>query len=219
MLIFIFVILLLIIGIAYLVLQNNNLQTTNTKSENEVIQLENKVAQLEQTINEVKNVTANVLTNTTTNNNSIANTNTTKSNSNEKSASSVEIGFEEIIVILEGKPYVIPIHRPDERNAEEGLEPRGVYYYNKFEIDNIKSGVKKAYAESLGTDPSTTVYFIMEDGSVRMLESNEKIKDVKFTSKEILSSSNNIVELKKDGDILNAITKDGKKIKIAESMA
>lgn len=181
--------------------------------------MENKVAQLEQTINEVKNVTANVLTNTTTNNNSIANTNTTKSNSNEKSASSVEIGFEEIIVILEGKPYVIPIHRPDERNAEEGLEPRGVYYYNKFEIDNIKSGVKKAYAESLGTDPSTTVYFIMEDGSVRMLESNEKIKDVKFTSKEILSSSNNIVELKKDGDILNAITKDGKKIKIAESMA
>ena len=182
-------------------------------------ELNAQVNSLNGTIDEVKKATSNISTNTITKENSTSNTNITNSSNNEKHSSSIEIGFDEMIVVLEGKPYVIPIHRPNWNNAEEGLEPRGVYYYNKFEIDNIKSGVKGAYAESLGTDPSTSIYFVMEDGSVRILESSGSIPNVKYTSKEILSSNNRIVELKMEGNKLNAITKDGKKIEIAEAKA
>lgn len=217
--IFILIIILLIAGIAYFVLQNNNLKIAKTNSENEVSQLQNKVGQLEQTISEVKNVTANVTTNNTTSDNSAVNTNTTNSNSNAKSSSSIEVGYEEIIVILDGKPYVMPIHRPGLADMEEELEERGVYYYNKFEVDNIKSGVKAAYAVGLGTDTSSTIYFVMEDGSVRVLETSGTIPNIKYTSKEVLPASKNVVELKMEGGTLNAITKDGSKIKIAEAMA
>ena len=45
-----------------------------------------------------------------------------------------------------------------------------------------------------------------------------KIPNIKYTSKEVVSSSNNVVELKMDANILNAITKNGEKIKIAETI-
>lgn len=215
--IFILIILLLIVGILYLFFQNNKLQYTNSINENEVSQLKNTVKQLEQTISDATNTTANISANTASTNSTV-NTSISSLSNIENTSSCIEIGFEEMIVVLEGKPYVIPIHRPDLNNEEEGLELKGVYYYNKFEIDNIKSGVKKVYAEVLGTDPSTSIYFVMEDGSVNMLDSTGKIPNIKYTSKEVVSSSNNVVELKMDANILNAITKNGEKIKIAETI-
>ena len=215
--IFILIILLLIVGILYLFFQNNKLQYTNSNNENEVSQLKNTVKKLEQTISDATNTTANISANTSSTNSTV-NTSISSSSNIKNTSSCIEIGFEEMIVVLEGKPYVIPIHRPDLNNEEEGLESKGVYYYNKFEVDNIKSGVKKVYAEVLGTDPSTSIYFVMEDGSVNILESTGKIPNIKYTSKEVVSSSNNVVELKMDANILNAITKNGEKIKIAETI-
>ena len=219
--VFLLIVVLLVAAISYFVIENSKLQTAEYNYQVEVNQLHKKVEQLEQTI--IENISNTNITSNTTTDNMISNNNTsnttTNSNATKTSASSIEIGYDEVIILISGKPYIMPIHRPGSADVEADLAKKGSYYYNKFEIDNLKSDVKSTYAINLGTDPSTTIYFVMEDGSVKVLENLGTIPNIKYTSKEVLPASKNIVELKMEDGILNAITKDGNKIKIAESKA
>jgi hypothetical protein len=138
------------------------------------------------------------------------------SNDKDNELSTVEIGYNYIISVINGKPYVIPIYRADNYNEEDELNEGEIYYYNKYEINNIEDGVKEVDLEYIGLDPSETTYFIMNDGSLRILETEGTIENLSFTSTEVLSASNNVVDISDDSGFLYAITKEGKKIQIAE---
>ena len=183
--------------------KNNLLKMDNAK---EVVleKTENQEKQIERSVNSVSN-------------NSIVETNAYKSSEEEKSKEEqktsvnattektienitdvVGLGYESIVIIMNGDVYTVPVNY---NNSDE--------FFQNYKITKINmSGKAKAVKQfSLGLDPSTTNYIIMEDGSVYLLNST--------TPEKVLDSSKKIVDIVKDdqGDVY-AVSANGEKIKI-----
>ena len=177
----ILLIIALIIGIVFLAFQYFGLTDNKKSNERKINELKNRIKELEEEQGE------------------------------SSSNSSIEIGYDYIVTILEGKPYIIPINRA-------GLEDETSFYYNKFEVKDINNNVKKALLFQLGLDPASTIYFIMEDGSVRKVLFEGSMPNVVYSTEEVVSSDKEVIDIKLEGKDLNAICKDDSKIKIDESL-
>lgn len=164
--------------------------------------------------NNISNSNSNVSENNTSNSNSNVNTDI-KCPTCTTSNSMTEISYRHVVSIDNGVPYVIPIYQNDGFD----FETYKFYFNHKFEVNDIKSGVKKVQSFGLGLDPSgIREYFVMENGSVRILEENlsKEKESVTFTTKELAPSSNNIETLEFTKGVVYGVSKSGNKVKIDE---
>lgn len=116
----------------------------------------------------------------------------------ENIADVIGLGYETIVIIINGDVYTVPVNY---NNSDE--------FYNNYKITKINMpGKAKAVKQfSLGLEPSTTNYIIMEDGSVYLLNLT--------TPEKVVDASKKIVDIVKDdqGDVY-AVSLGGEKTKI-----
>ena len=112
----------------------------------------------------------------------------------------IKLGYNNIVFLVNGKPYYIPVY--DRENN-----------YSDYKINEIPvSGeVSKIRMFGLGTDPSETTFLVFEDGHV------EKLDGLGKTSMCNIDTSKKLVDVVQEKENVYAISKDGEKIKIAES--
>jgi len=114
----------------------------------------------------------------------------------------IKLGYNQIAVLINGKPYVIPVY--DRENNFEN--------YQLYEVKNITGKVKALRQFNTGLDPSETHYLIMEDGSVYWIDEVGN----NSTAEKIVDASKNIIDIVEENEIVYAVSKNGEKIKIAE---
>lgn len=182
---------------------------------------DDKIVALNRQINELKgntsNLNDNVDSNATENNSSNSNSTSNNNTNTQCPACTASYSMTEVhryvVSVVNGVPYIIPVYQNDGLNYDD----YNFYFNHKFEVSDIKSGVKKAQSFNLGLDPSgVREYFIMEDGSVRLLEENLSKNSVTFKSKELASSSNKIESLEFTKGVVYGVSSSGSKIKIDE---
>jgi len=114
----------------------------------------------------------------------------------------IKLGYNQIAVLINGKPYVIPVY--DRENNFEN--------YQLYEVKNITGKVKALRQFNTGLDPSETHYLIMEDGSVYWIDEVGN----NSTAEKKVDASKNIIDIVEENEIVYAVSKNGEKIKIAE---
>jgi len=114
----------------------------------------------------------------------------------------IKLGYNQIAVLINGKPYVIPVY--DRENNFEN--------YQLYEVKNITGKVKALRQFNTGLDPSETHYLIMEDGSVYWIDGVGN----NSTAEKKVDASKNIIDIVEENEIVYAVSKNGEKIKIAE---
>ena len=174
----------MLIGIVFLGIQHFDLTDKKKNNEKKIKELKNKIKELED------------------------------EQGFSSSNSSIEIGYDYIISVLDGNPYIIPINKYASGN---NTEEEGLFYYHKFEVEGLSSLVKRAYMFQLGLDPSSSIYLLMEDGSVRNVSFTGSMPNVVYSSSEVVSKEKEVEDIKLEDGKLNAICKDGSRIKITES--
>ena len=114
----------------------------------------------------------------------------------------ISLGYNQIAVLINGNAYVIPI--PYENSNHED--------YKLYSVKNLQGKVKAIRQFYLGTDPSETNYFVMEDGSVYVMSGTGNTS----TAEKVLDASEKIIDIIEDNEIVYAVSQNGKKTKIAE---
>lgn len=165
------IILTLIGGIVYFVLQNNDLKTKQTQNEAEMQNLQSSTQELQKTINEIKNATANTETNT------IENTTNNEKDKFEEYKEKYEKTFKTVI----NGENTISIYLGEERKDElPGITEVYVDASNKAYIEmkngskkQVESNVANIYICPEGNGGYSDIVFLKLDGTATKISGTD----------------------------------------------
>ena len=196
-----------IIAICIMVYFIYNLNIDKTKATDQISELNNKVTILENDKAELKSEITEYENKQIELENQVK---TTKENTVVKEVEKqlnvkdvIALGYNQVAVLINGNAYVIPVLDRD-NNYEN---------YKLYSVKNLQGKVKAIRQFNLGTDPSESNYFVMEDGSVYEMSGYGDTS----TAEKVLDSSKKITDIIEDNGIVYAISQNGQKTKIAES--